>query len=172
VSQPVNNNVAFPYSCMIRFKFPKQRDLPPFDLFWYDGGMKPFPPEELMVDNKSLPQEGMMFVGDKGKILAGFRGERPQIIPEKKMRAYAGQKEVQEEGQRRRSNTWVSSIKNKKESPGSFLLAGPVTETINLAAVALRAGRKVDYDAASMRITNLQEANKYLTREYRRGWEL
>jgi len=113
-----------------------------------------------------------MFVGDKGKILAGFRGERPQIIPEKKMRAYTGQKEIREEDRRRRSNTWVNSIKNKEESPGSFLLAGPVTETINLGAVALRAGRKVDYDTEDMRITNFQEADKYLTREYRKGWEL
>jgi len=157
---------------MIRFKFPKQKYLPPFDLFWYDGGMKPFPPEELEVDNKSLPQEGMMFVGDKGKILAGFRGERPQIIQEKKMQAYDGQKEVREEDRRRRSNTWVNSIKKNEESPGSFLLAGPVTETINLGAVALRAGRKVDYDTENMRITNFQEADKYLTREYREGWEL
>ena len=171
VCRQVNNNVAFPYSCMIRFKFPKQKILPPFDLFWYDGGMKPFTPEELAIDNKSLPPEAMMFVGDKGKILAGFRGENPQIIPEKKMRAYPGQKELPREG-RRGSSNWVNSIKRNEESPGSFLLAAPVTETINLGAVALRAKRKVDYDAQSMKITNFKEANKYLTREYRKGWEL
>jgi hypothetical protein len=172
VCQAVNNNVAFPYSCMIRFKFPKQKDLPAFDLFWYDGGMKPFPPEELEVDNKSIPGEGMMFVGDKGKILASFHGENPQIIPEKKMRSYAGENEAQEEGRSRRSNTWVNSIKKNEESPGSFLFAGPVTEAINLGAVALRAGRRVDYDTASMTITNFQRANKYLSRQYRKGWEL
>jgi predicted dehydrogenase len=172
VCRQMNNNVAFPYSCMIRFKFPKQKYLPPFDLFWYDGGIKPFPPEELEMDNKSVPPEGMMFVGSKGKILAGFRGENPQIIPQKKMQAYIDQKKVQEEARQRRSNTWVSSIKRKEESPGSFLLAGPVTETINLGAVALRAGTKVDYDTDSMKITNYQQANKFLTREYRKGWEL
>ncbi|UCC97522.1 MAG: Gfo/Idh/MocA family oxidoreductase [Phycisphaerales bacterium] len=172
VSRAVNNNVAFPYSCMIRFRFPKQKALPAFDLFWYDGGMKPFPPAELEEDSKSLPSEGMLFVGDKGKILAGFRGEDPQIIPEKRMRAYAGDSQVRDDDRQRRSNTWVGAIKNGQESPGSFLLAGPVTETINLAAVALRAGRKVDYDTESMRITNFPEANKYLTRQYRKGWEL
>jgi predicted dehydrogenase len=172
VCRQVVNNVAFPYSCMIQFKFPKQKNLPAFDLYWYDGGMKPFAPEEVLADNKSLPEEGMMFVGDKGKILAGFRGEKPRIIPEKKMQAYAGEKELPEETRQRRSSTWVDSIKNKKESPGSFLAAGPVTETINLGAVALRAGRRVDYDTQSLRITNFQEANKYLTREYRKGWEL
>jgi hypothetical protein len=134
--------------------------------------MKPFPPEELEVDNKSIPGEGMMFVGDKGKIMGSFHGENPQIIPEKKMRSYAGENEVPEEGRSRRSNTWVNSIKNNEESPGSFLHAGCVTETINLGAVALRAGRKVDYDTKSMTITNFQRANKYLSREYRKGWEL
>jgi len=168
----VRNDVAFPYSCMVRFRFPKQKILPPFDLFWYDGGVKPFPPEELEMDNKSLPREGMMFVGDKGKILAGFRGENPQIIPEKKMKAYADQKQVPEQDRQRRSNTWVNSIKTKQESPGSFLLAGPVTETINLAAVALRSQTKVDYDAERMKITNSEAANKYMIREYRKGWEL
>jgi len=172
VSVAVNNNVAFPYSCMFRFKFPKQKTLPAFDLLWYDGGMKPFAPEELEADGKDIPNEGMMFVGDKGKILAGFRGENPQIIPEKRMRDYAGEKEIAERRERRRSSTWIDSIKNNEESPGSFLFAGPVTETINLGAVALRAGRKVEYDTESMRITNFNEANKYLTREYRKGWEL
>ncbi len=171
VCRPVNNNVAFPYSSMIRLKFPKQKMLPAFDLIWYDGGMKPFPPEELKEDNKSLSAEGMMFVGDKGKILASFHGNNPRIIPEKRMRQYAGKSETRSSG-RSRTDTWSSCIKNKKESPGSFRRAETVTETINLTAVALRAGQRVDYDAKTMKITNLPEANKYLTREYRKGWEL
>ncbi len=172
VSRAVNNDVAFPYSCMIRFKFPKQRLLPAFDLLWYDGGMKPFTPEELAVDNESLPGEGMMFVGDQGKILAGFLGRGPRIIPAKKMQAYAEDQATQPDARKRRSNSWVSAIKNNEESPGSFLHAGPLTETINLGAVALRAGRTIDYDTESMAITNLQQANRFLTREYRKGWEL
>lgn len=172
VSRPVHNNVAFPYACMIRFRFPKQRILPAFDLMWYDGGMKPFTPEELLQDNKSLPAEGMMFVGDKGKILASFHGNEPRLIPKRKMRDYAGEKSLQPETRERRSNTWTAGIKNNEESPGSFLYAGPVTETINLGAVALRAGQRVDYDAERMSITNLDKANQYLTREYRKGWEL
>ena len=84
----------------------------------------------------------------------------------------AGQKSLQPETRERRSNTWTAAIKNNEESPGSFLNAGPVTETINLGAVALRAGQRVDYDPERMVITNLDQANQYLTREYRKGWEL
>ncbi len=57
-------------------------------------------------------------------------------------------------------------------SPGDFLNAGPITEAVNLAGVAIRVGRKIDYDHENMKITNLPEVNKYLYREYRKGWEL
>jgi len=70
------------------------------------------------------------------------------------------------------NDIWINSFKNKTQSPGSFIYAGAVTETILLGAVALRAGKKVEYDTANMKITNVPEANKYLVREYRKGWEL
>jgi hypothetical protein len=172
VSRGVVNNVAFPYSCTVRFKFPKQGELPPFDLYWYDGGMKPPVPDELEADGIELQREGMMFVGDKGKILAGFRCEKPQLIPEAKMRSYLNGQQAPEDTVDRRDDVWIDAFKNKVQSPGSFLYAGPITETILLGGVALRAGRKVSYDAANMKISNFPEADKYLVREYRKGWEL
>ena len=114
----------------------------------------------------------MMFVGDSGKILAGFRGDRPQIIPEKKMRDYMGDRKVTEDRVQRGDSDWINAFKSGTQSPGSFLNAGAVTETILLGAVALRTGKKIMYDAENMKITNLPEANKYLYREYRKGWEL
>ncbi len=172
VAKGVNNDVAFPASCIVRFKFAKQESLPAFDLLWYDGGMKPITPDELESDGKELPREGMMFVGDKGKILAGFRCEDPVLIPESKMVSYTGSKELPKETPNRAEEVWISAFKNKTQSPGSFLLAGPVSETINLGAVALRAKKKVVYDSDAMKITNLPDANKYLVREYRKGWEI
>lgn len=168
----IENDVAFPLSSLIQLEFPKQKNLPAFDLLWYDGGMKPFIPDELKEDNRDMPDEGMMFVGDKGKILAGFRGENPQIIPSRLMSAYQGEKDLPERERGGRSDTWLAAIKEDNESPGSFKYAGTVTEAINLAAVALRAGKKLEYDSENMSITNDIVANKYLTREYRKGWEL
>ncbi|MDZ7332925.1 MAG: Gfo/Idh/MocA family oxidoreductase [candidate division KSB1 bacterium] len=168
----LENDVSFPLSCMVQLSFPEQKNLPAFDLFWYDGGMKPFIPEELKEDNRDMPEEGLMFVGDKGKILAGFRGENPEIIPSRLMKSYQGEKELPERERATSTDIWVAAIKNNHESPGSFIYAGPVTETINLAAVALRAKKKIDYDSINMKITNDEAANKYLTRVYRTGWEL
>ena len=168
----VKNDAAFPQSCLIRLRFPQQKELPAFDLLWYDGGMKPFPPEELEIDGRDTPNEGMMFVGDKGKILGGFRGEKPEIIPKATMASYGTGNFDQDSAGRFRDENWLDYVAQNKQSPGSFIRAQTVTETINLAAVALRAGKTVQYDSESMKITNDEEANKYLTREYRPGWEI
>ena len=168
----VENKVAFPYSCTIKLKFPAQKSLPAFDLIWYDGGIKPFAPPEMETDNREMPNEGMMFVGDKGKIIGGFRGENPEIIPSSKMSDYPGKKVLPEFEREQRAETWSRAIKTDTESPGSFIYAGPITETINLAAVALRAGKKVEYDSKNMKITNDEDANQYLKRKYRKGWQL
>jgi predicted dehydrogenase len=170
VAVGVKNDVAFPLSCIIRFQFPAQQELPPFDLYWYDGGMRPPVPDELSAEGKAFTSEGMMFVGDSGKIVAGFRGENPFLIPKSKMENFkpAAPEETAERG----NNVWIDAFKNNTQSPGSFIYAGPVTETILLGAVALRARKKVEYDTINMKITNNEAANKYLTREYRKGWEL
>jgi hypothetical protein len=167
VAVGVKNDVAFPLSCIIRFKFPSQEELPSFDLFWYDGGMRPMIPD---LPTGPLGREGMMFVGDKGRIVAQFRGEKPVLIVDNKI--VPDTSETVARTEQNRDDAWINAFKNKTESPGSFIYAGPVTETILLGGVALRAGKKVEYDSSSMKITNIPEANKYLVREYRKGWEL
>ena len=169
VAVGVKNDVAFPLSCTIQFKFPQQKELPPFDLFWYDGGMKPVTPNELLVEGKSLEKEGFLYIGEEGKILTGFRGQNPMLISGNKL-VLPG--EITIEDMENRDDVWLDSFKNNTQSPGSFLYAGPVTETILLGGVSLRAGEKVDFDAQNMKITNIPEANKFLFREYRKGWEL
>ena len=63
---------------------------PAVDTFWYDGGMKPQTPEELYADNEDLADEGMLFVGDKGKILCDFRANKPRLIPQSRHQAFEG----------------------------------------------------------------------------------
>jgi len=180
VSVTIKNDYSFPVASTIRFKFAAKGDRPALDIFWYDGSIKPPTPEEMETDNRVLDEEGMLFVGDKGKILAGFRGDNPQLIPEKKMREYRTAKNLPEPAPRQRGAggaprevPWVEAFKGGKPTYGNFLLAGPISDAINLGAVSLRlGGKKLLWDAENMKITNVPEANKYLVREYRQGWEL
>lgn len=166
----VRNDFSFPYASSVRFKYPAKGNRPAVDLIWHDGGMRPAVPEELYEDNKEMPAEGMMFIGDKGKILAGFNLQNPRLIPEKKM---AGQN-IPEAPKRERTSGFVQfmeATKAGKQCPGSFTEAWDLTEAVNLYAAALRSGRMLKYDAATRKVTNVEEANKYLMRTYRKGWE-
>ena len=127
-ARTIKNDYSFPPASTIRFKFAAKGDRPAVDLFWYDGGMKPPTPEELEADNKELPAEGMMFVGDKGKILAGFRCENPRIIPEQRPREFEAAKAQatpppQERGRGRagRDAAWVKAFKGGEPTYGDFL---------------------------------------------------
>ena len=182
VAVTLKNDYSFPAACTIRFKFAAKGDRRPLDLFWYDGSMRPPTPEELAEDKQEFEPEGMMFVGDKGKILAGFRGANARVVPERKMREYRTAKSLpeaaprprgQDQARNRATALWVAACKGGKPTCGDFLLAGPISDAFNLGAVSLRlGGRKLVFDAGNMKVTNVPEANQCLVREYRKGWEL
>jgi GFO/IDH/MocA oxidoreductase family protein len=171
VAVRIHNDHSFPAACTIRFRFAAKGSRPALDLFWYDGSMKPPTPDELEAQSQELEPEGMMLVGDHGKILGGFHGEEPRIIAGKEMAQPAAP--PRDRGRGDAVALWVGACKGGKPTYGDFLLAGPITDAFNLGAVSLRlGGRKLRFDAASGKVTNVSEANKYLTREYRAGWEL
>jgi hypothetical protein len=67
---------------------------------------------------------------------------------------------------------WVKAIKGEAKASSPLEYAAQLTETMLLGIVALRTGqgRKILYDGQNMRVTNIADANQYLTREYRAGW--
>ncbi len=186
ICQRIRNDYSFPAACTIRMRFAAKGNRGPLDIFWYDGGIKPPAPDELMAEDQELAEEGMMFVGDKGKILGGFRSESPRLIPEAKMRAYRAAHNLPEPAPRQRGGggrqggnpsarnaAWIAAFKGGPASYGDFQLAGPISDAVNLASISLRlGGRRLLWDSAGAKITNISEANRFLTRDYRPGWEL
>jgi hypothetical protein len=164
----LKNDYSFPISSVVRFKYPARGQRGPVDLVWYDGGMRPTTPEGV----DELASEGMMFVGDKGKILAGFRVDNPWIIGKTKPPETAARRQRAPGELSPGLKQWVAACKGSgTQSPGNFLNASGITEAVNLYGVALRAQKRIVYDAESVKITNLPDGgNRYLSREYRKGW--
>lgn len=177
VSTTVKNDFSFPTASAVRLRYPARGDRPQVDLVWHDGGMRPPVPEELDEDKKEFTPEGMMFVGDKGKILAGFHVDNPRLIPERRMAGYPPPPDRSQRQQRPVGQLspgmaqWIAACKGGKQSPGNFTNAWPISEAVNLWALALRTRQRLQYDAADIKITNSADANKYLSREYRKGFE-
>ncbi len=168
----INNDFSFPFASSCRFKYPANNWRKAVDLIWYDGGMRPPTPAEFYDNNKELPIEGMMFVGEKGIIMSSeFNLREPYVLAGDKKLA---EKLKKDENFERASGVrrFVDAIKAGEQTEGSFRNAWPITEAVNLYAAALRSGKNLKYDSASRKITNVPEVNKYLTREYRKGWSL
>jgi predicted dehydrogenase len=179
VPHKVHNDYSFPASCTIRFQFAAKAGRSALDILWYDGSIKPPAPDELA--NQELEPEGMLFVGDKGKILAGFRGEDARLLSGVKTGEGEGKRPAEKPQASRRGGQrgteaaalWVAACKGGPPTYGDFLRAGPISDAFNLGAISLRlGGRKLLFDSAKVQVSNLPEANKHLTREYRPGWEL
>lgn len=171
VSRPRANDFAYPIGCQLRFQFAAQAGRPPVNLFWYDGGMKPRLPAEVEARDVELGREGILFVGDEGCIIGGFHGQGPQLVTKGTMQPLSTDGTASSRDGDRLSG-WIKALREGGQSPGSFLHAGAITDTVNLGTVALRAGKKVVFDSAKMEITNVTSANRFLRREYRPGWEI
>jgi predicted dehydrogenase len=165
------NKVSFPNATQTFFKFPARGNMPAVSLTWYDGGLLPPKPEELGENEEVNKDGGVMIVGSKGKLMHDTYGINPRLLP--KSLADATAKPAQTLPRIKSQNhelNWVDAAKSKTEASCPFDYAAQLTEIMLLGVVALRAGQKIYYDPANMRVTNVPEANQYLQREYRKGW--
>lgn len=165
--------VALPKASVVRWRHPATADRPAVDTFWYDGGMKPQTPEELYQDNEDLADEGMLIVGDKGKILCDFRANNPRLIPKSRQAAFSGSIVARDFDKTTPEDEWITAIKKKAKSKGSFEQVAPLAEAVTLACIATRVPyKRLLWDAQKMEFTNSPEATKLVRREqYREGWD-
>ena len=171
----IHNDYSFPAACTIRFQFAARGSRPALDIFWYDGSLTPPTPPELESAGKEFEPEGMLFVGEKGKILAGFRAENPRLLSgNKELATSAGANAPNRQHSYADANTlWVAACKGGPATYGDFRLAQPITDAFNLAAISLRlGGKRLLFDSEQPAVKNEPQASPYLTRQYRKGWEL
>ena len=160
---------TFPAASILHFYFGVRGEMAPVTVHWYDGELRPQKPEEL--GDEELDSEGMLFVGDKGKILCGFSGRRARLIPASAMAAYEKPAKTLARSAGHYKD-WIAACKGGEKGSANFEFAGPVTETILLGNVAVRAGKTIEWDSKTMTVTNDKEANELIHFPYREGWIL
>jgi hypothetical protein len=170
ISTPFNG-ASYPLATQTFYEFPARGSKPPVKMTWYDGGLLPPRPVEL-PDNEQLNKGGgALLVGTKGKLLHDTYGLRPRLLPAS-LHASVGkppQKLPRIPGEDHELN-WVNAAKGTTQASSPFEYAAKLTEVMLLGVVALRAGRKIEYDGAAMRVTNVAAANEFLQRTPRTGW--
>ena len=169
VSTPFNG-MSYPLATQTFYEFAARGEMPAVKLTWYDGGLLPKKPEEL-GEGELNKGGGALLIGSKGKLLHDTYGMNPRLLPKSLHESFGKppQKLMRVEKESHEMN-WVDAAKGKVEASSPFAYAAQLTEVMLLGIVALRAGKKIDYDGANMKITNVAEANDFLRRESRQGW--
>ena len=139
---------------------------PAVTLNWYDGGLKP-----ALLKEKGLPDwgAGTLFVGSEGMLLADYG--RRILFPEEKFADFKAPEQtiLNSVGHHQE---WINACKTGSPTTCNFDYSGPLAETVLLGTAAFRVGKKLEWDARNMKATNAPEADKLLSREYRKGWEV
>lgn len=160
---------SYPKFCRVKYEFGPRGDFGPCTLYWYEGGQRP--PEALHAPIKQ-GASGSLVIGEKGKIFSDndYHGTYT-LLPSDSFKDFKKPDIVQSPGH---FTEFANAIKeNKPElAMSNFDYAGRLTETVLLGNVALRAGGKVEWDGVNMKVTNNPSAQQFVTREYRKGWEL
>ena len=167
------NTETYPRASIVTYEFPTREGFPPVTLTWYDGGLMPPRPEELPQDLKmGDTYGGALYVGSKGKILCGSHGANGlRIWPEKRMEEYQRPPKTLARSIGHYKE-WITACKGGEPAASHFDYAGPMTETVLLGNAAIRAGAKLYWDSENMSFPNLPDADQFLHRPYRDGWNL
>ena len=166
------NSETTPFGSIVYYEFPVRGEMPPVKVTWYSGGLMPPRPEELEPGRELTGGgNGILFVGDKGKIMCPGWGGNPRIIPEAKMKEYELPPKTipRSKGHHR---DWIDACKGGKLASSDFDYAGPMTEVVLLGNVALRTGEKLSWDGVNLKAANCLEADIYIRPEYHNGWSL
>ena len=171
-STAVNSETA-PLAAMVHYYFPARGNKPPVKLTWYDGGLLPPRPAEL-TDRQPMGDEngGVIFVGDKGKIIAEDENAlNPRLLPMELAKSFPTPARTIPRS-RGHHKDWVAACKGGAPAGAHFDYSGPLTENVLLGNLAIRIGKRLDWDGPNMKCTNVDEANKLVSCEYRKGWSL
>ncbi len=175
----VSDEVA-PAWAEVTYRFPARGKRPPVVLKWLEGESKrPRPPtkwEDIDPKQPGLPNRGMLMLGDKNTLFAPIgRPDSPRLLPNATWNEFR---------QNRPPATiprvvggpmteWVDAIAKTGPIPGSnFDYSVALSEMVLLGVIAVRTGKRLEWDAKAGRITNDPALNKYVEITARKGWKV
>src|SRR5947209_10100053 len=155
-----------PASMWAAFHYGPRGDLPPVKVTWSQGTERP-----AVLKEKKVPHwdSGVLFIGSKGMLLADY--DKHVLLPEKEFAGFKHPTKTIPESIVHHAE-WLRACKTGSPTTCHFGYSGLLTEANHLGNIAYRVGKRLEWDAKAMRIRNAPEAERFLGRDYRKGWKL
>ena len=173
---------SYPSATKFRWDFAAREGFGETTLYWHDGG-KAGPPEEfgkeLLTTYAKVPNDGVLFVGEKGMLYsnawgvggimklkgeAKFRGvqdhEAGKAVPVTVPR-FKGQNHMGE---------WIEACKGNGKTFQGFATAATIAEVAMVGMVALRLGKPIEWDSEALKVKGEPDADKFVHLEVRKKW--
>jgi predicted dehydrogenase len=165
------NYETYPIASIITYEFPARGNRPAIRMTWYEGGLMPPTPAEMPAGRR-LHDNGVLYIGSKGKLHHSSHGGMPELLPAE---LHEVAKNVPKTIPRSIGHyeEWLAACKGGPKPVSNFDYAGPLTEISLLGVLALRApGTPIHWDSAAMKVKNAPELNEFVHTPYRSGWML
>ena len=166
---PAPNSHSWATDAVIRYMFPET----PFTIkgsipvTWYDGNQRPPAEVRALLEGRELPDQGSIVIGTGGVMVIPHVA-MPILLPDAKFKGF---KLPEVKG----TNHWhqfVDAVRGVGKTSANFDYAGPLTEAVLLGSVATRFPKTtLDWSGRRLKFTNVKEANQFVRRAYRKGWE-
>ncbi len=157
---------TYPDQLTVRWEHPARGQRPPVKLTWYDGKQRPKSPEG--VDLQTW-HKGIMFVGEKGILLADYA--QCILLPEEKFKDFQPPAPWISPSLGHHEE-WIRACKTGEPTLCNFEYSGSLVEHNLLGTVAFRTGKKLQWDPENLKAANCPEADAFIHPPYREGWTL
>ena len=167
---PVATPEQWPESATVHYTFPSTQFTAgnTLDVTWYDGGALPPPEVFKVLGEMKAPRAGSIFIGEKGAMLMPHIAG-PRLLPAAQFADF----KMPDLGPDNHWTQFVDACRGEGKTRTHWSYAGPLTESVLLGTVALRfANQELKWAAASLKITNFADANQWVKRDYRSGWNI
>ncbi len=138
------------------------------DLHWYNGNNRPPAEVKRLIGDKPLHDQGSIYIGTDGVLYSPYIAA-PVLLPAEKFAEY----KLPRPGGDNHYLQFVEACRGNGQTSAPFDYSGPLTESVLLGCLAVRFPQQtLEWDAAGLKVTNVADANKYVRRTYRKGWEV
>ncbi len=164
------NDQVWPAQTKVDYVFPgtKWTTEKTLRITWYDGGLRPSTNGSHIPETTAIPHQGSIFIGEKGTMVLKHMG-RAKLYPEEKFPADA----FDDLESLNHYHGWVDGCISGQQPSDGFDYAAKLTEAVLLGNIAVRyRGQKLRWDEAAMKFVDHPQADQWLKRDYREGWEI
>jgi predicted dehydrogenase len=163
------NDYNWGLDSQVRYLFPGTKyTTEEVSLTWYDGDRRPPAEIKALLGDQGLNDQGSIYIGEKGVLYSPYIAD-PVLLPAGK---FADYKRPKVEGHDHYLQ-FVEACRGNGQTSAPFDYSGPLTESVLLGCLATRFPKNtLEWNAAELKVTNVEEANKFVRRRYRKGWEV